>query len=157
VDTADLLIHSSSPEESIRFAERLGELLRPGDLILLSGDLGAGKTTMTRGLAKGLGVTERYITSPTFTLINEYAGRAPLFHVDLYRLSGEAEVEGIGLEELFERGVVVIEWSERAGSLIPEERLELDLKVTGETSRDILVRGRGARGRELMEKLRETA
>lgn len=153
----DVLIQSSSPEESIRFAERLGELLRPGDLILLSGDLGAGKTTMTRGLAKGLGVTERYITSPTFTLINEYAGRASLFHVDLYRLSGEAEVAGLGLEELFAQGVVVIEWAERAGGLLPDERLEVDLRVTGETSREISIRGIGARGRELAEKLRETA
>lgn len=151
----EVVIQSSSPDESIRFAERLGRLLQAGDLILLAGDLGAGKTTLTRGLAAGLGVKERYITSPTFTLINEYEGRVPLYHVDLYRLSGEDEVAGLGLEDLFAQGVLVVEWAERAGGILPVERLEIELQVTGETSRDIHVKGVGKRGRELAELIRE--
>lgn len=151
----EVVVQSSSPDESISFAERLGSLLRAGDLILLAGDLGAGKTTLTRGLAAGLGVKERYITSPTFTLINEYEGRVPLYHVDLYRMSGEGEVAGLGLEDLFSQGVLVVEWAERAGSILPVERLEIELQVTGETSRDIHVRGVGKRGGELVRNIRE--
>lgn len=147
------LFHSNSPEQSIRIAESLGKTLIPGDLILLSGTLGAGKTTFTRGLARGLDVTERYITSPTFTLVNEYDGRIPFFHIDLYRLGGEDEVSDLGLEEMFSRGAVVIEWAERAGTLLPAERMEIELKVSGEESREIEMKGIGRRYGDILKEV----
>ncbi|OAG28472.1 tRNA (adenosine(37)-N6)-threonylcarbamoyltransferase complex ATPase subunit type 1 TsaE [Thermodesulfatator autotrophicus] len=104
---------TKSPEETEQLAEKLGKRLACGDIILLFGDLGAGKTTFVKGLARGLGVPEDYyVQSPTFAIINEYPGRIPLYHVDLYRLEPE-DVYDLGLEELAEQGVLVIEWSER--------------------------------------------
>ncbi|NPA49342.1 MAG: tRNA (adenosine(37)-N6)-threonylcarbamoyltransferase complex ATPase subunit type 1 TsaE [Thermodesulfobacteria bacterium] len=106
-------VETRSPEETREFAAQLARKLQVGDVVLLFGDLGAGKTTFVQGLARGLGVPEEcYVQSPTFALINEYPGSVPLFHVDLYRLEPE-DVYDLGLEELLERGILVIEWSER--------------------------------------------
>jgi len=108
-----LEVETRSPEETREFAAQLARKLQVGDVVLLFGDLGAGKTTFVQGLARGLGVPEEcYVQSPTFALINEYPGSVPLFHVDLYRLEPE-DVYDLGLEELLERGILVIEWSER--------------------------------------------
>ncbi|RUM88744.1 MAG: tRNA (adenosine(37)-N6)-threonylcarbamoyltransferase complex ATPase subunit type 1 TsaE [Thermodesulfatator sp.] len=102
-----------SPEETQALGESLARRLSPGDLVALVGELGSGKTTFVQGLARGLGVPpEVYVTSPSFTLVNEYPGRVPLFHVDLYRLSPE-EVEDLGLSEMLFRGVMVVEWAEK--------------------------------------------
>ena len=111
-----------SPEHTLRFAEEVGKRLEAGTVILYEGDLGAGKTTFTKGLAKGLGVTET-ITSPTFALVNEYYGRLPLFHFDLYRINSIDDLYAIGFFDYLDRGgIIAAEWSEN----IPE--LEKELK-----------------------------
>ncbi len=108
-----MIVETKSAEETRKVAEKLAANLKAGDVVLLFGDLGAGKTTFVQGLARGLGVAEDYyIQSPTFALINEYPGKIPLFHVDLYRLEPE-DVYDLGLEELALQGVLVIEWSEK--------------------------------------------
>ncbi|QJA06462.1 tRNA (adenosine(37)-N6)-threonylcarbamoyltransferase complex ATPase subunit type 1 TsaE [Thermosulfurimonas marina] len=127
---------SRSPEETRALAEALAQRLSAGDLVALIGDLGSGKTTFVQGLARGLGVPpEIYVTSPSFTLVNEYPGRVPLFHVDLYRISPE-EVEDLGLSEMLSQGVVVVEWAER----LPEglsPRFVVRFKYAGENERII--------------------
>ncbi|MEN8136345.1 MAG: tRNA (adenosine(37)-N6)-threonylcarbamoyltransferase complex ATPase subunit type 1 TsaE [Thermodesulfobacteriota bacterium] len=109
----------------------LGEIARAGDVIILSGSLGAGKTTMTQSIGAGLGVPANcYITSPTFSLMHEYQGRLTLYHMDLYRLSSEEEIEDLGfLEYIYGDGLSVIEWPNRLGSLMPEEYLEIKLEL----------------------------
>ena len=115
----------------------LGETACPGEVITLAGTLGAGKTTLTQAIGQGLQVPEScYITSPTFSLLHEYPGRLPLYHLDLYRLSDETEVEDLGLlEYLYGIGLSVIEWPDRLGSLMPEERLHIELSMVNETAR----------------------
>lgn len=122
----------SDPSEMRAVAQDLAAFLRPGDVILLKGDLGAGKTTWTQGLAKGLGVIEE-VTSPTFVIISEYhSGRLPLYHIDAYRLEDPAEAENLGLPELFEGdGVTVVEWPERLEGYLPEDALVLTLSYCG--------------------------
>ncbi|MDU1028307.1 MAG: tRNA (adenosine(37)-N6)-threonylcarbamoyltransferase complex ATPase subunit type 1 TsaE [Clostridiales bacterium] len=122
----------SDPSEMRAVAQDLAAVLRPGDVILLKGDLGAGKTTWTQGLAKGLGVIEE-VTSPTFVIISEYhSGRLPLYHIDAYRLEDPAEAENLGLPELFEGdGVTVVEWPERLEGYLPKDALILTLSYCG--------------------------
>jgi tRNA threonylcarbamoyladenosine biosynthesis protein TsaE len=126
-------------EETSSFARLLARLVLPGDIICLSGDLGAGKTALTQEIAKGLGVPDScYVTSPTFSILQEYPGRIPLYHMDFYRLSDETEVEDLGFEEYFYlSGLTVIEWSERAGSLIPDFRLLLKMTIQDDLSRKV--------------------
>lgn len=130
---------TSSPEATQSLAERLGQLLQPGDVVALVGELGSGKTLFSQGLASGLGVPKTfYITSPTFAIINEYPGRVPFYHLDLYRVRVRAEFSELGLEEiLYGRGAVAIEWAERLGEDLPAERLEVHLTFLGEEERDI--------------------
>ncbi len=115
----------------------LGKIAEPGDVITLAGTLGAGKTALTQAIGRGLGVDPQiYITSPTFSLLHEYKGRIPLYHMDLYRLGSEEEIESLGFPEYFYgQGLTVIEWPERLGSLMPPERLHIELVISGETSR----------------------
>ncbi len=132
-----MTITTTSADETTALGERLGRLLAPGDVVALFGDLGAGKTTLTRGIAVGLGL-DADIHSPTFTLIHEHPGRVQLYHVDLYRLSSEQEVETLGLEEyIYSDGVTVIEWGDRMKSLLPAERLDITLRMTGDTDREL--------------------
>lgn len=105
-------IETASEEETSAAGERLSASLQSGDVVLLHGELGAGKTAFVRGLARGLGAPSDEVSSPTFTLIQEYRGRVPLYHVDLYRLQS-AEADDLGLDELGDEGVVAIEWAER--------------------------------------------
>ena len=130
---------TKSPEQTQSLAEQLGRLLQPGDVVALVGELGSGKTLFSQGLARGLGVPKNfYITSPTFAIINEYPGRVPFYHLDLYRVSNRAELSELGLEEiLYGLGAVAIEWAERLGQDLPVERLEVHLKFLGEEERDI--------------------
>ena len=130
---------SESPEETRSLAERLGRLLQPGDVVALVGELGSGKTLFSQGLARGLGVPKTfYITSPTFAIINEYPGRVPFYHLDLYRVSDRAEFSELGLEEiLYGQGATAIEWSERLGEDLPARRLEVRLTFVGEEGRKI--------------------
>lgn len=112
-------------EETDRFGKRLGELVQPGDVICLNGDLGAGKTTLSKSVGEGLGV-EEYITSPTFTIINEYEGRIPLYHFDVYRLNHGEELYDLGVEDYFYGdGVCLIEWAQNIQDYLPDGRLEL--------------------------------
>ncbi len=125
-----LLLRSRGADDTLAVGAALGRLLLPGDVLVLSGTLGAGKTTLTQGLARGLGI-EDYVTSPTFTLVNEYRPRAAgpaLYHVDLYRTSGAAEALDLGLDEYLgladlPAGVAVVEWAERAPDALPAEYL----------------------------------
>jgi tRNA threonylcarbamoyladenosine biosynthesis protein TsaE len=117
------LITTKTPEETLVLGRNLGKCLVPGDIVLLFGDLGAGKTTFTQGICQGLGLSDgEYIRSPTFTLINEYQGKLPIYHIDLYRIESLEEMETLGLEEvLFGQGVAIVEWSEK---LFPEDKKE---------------------------------
>ncbi len=145
---------SKSPDDTMRMGKELGKLLLPGDVIALEGDLGAGKTMLTKGIASGLGIPDR-ITSPTFTLINEYHLESrSFFHVDCYRLgakaSSTAEAISIGLVEILsEENIVVIEWAEKVKPLLPASHLWIEMHHEGENSRRITVQGKGARGVKL--------
>ena len=132
-------LHLDNLTETASFAHLLARLAIPGDLICLSGDLGAGKTALTQQIAKGLEVPDNcYVTSPTFSILQEYPGRMPLYHFDFYRLFDETEVEDLGFEEFFYlSGLSVIEWSERAGSLIPDSRLLLKMTIENENARKV--------------------
>lgn len=165
--TLDIISHSSAQTQ--RLGMRLGELLRGGELILLDGQLGTGKTTFTQGLAKGMGITE-IVSSPTFTLLKEYQGQstttAPLshdtfsnqarvgpilYHFDLYRLEDPEEVVDLGFEDyFFGSGTCVVEWADKADLLWPNEQLRIHLKMMGETKRGLLLTATGLRYCELL-------
>ena len=135
----ELLSHSENETEALGF--RLAEKLNPGALVALRGGLGAGKTAFTRGLALGLGITAR-VTSPTFTIVNEYAGNTPLFHFDLYRLSAADDLDAIGFYEYLDRGgVCVIEWSELLGDELPQDAIVVTLERVDENTRKITIEG----------------
>lgn len=117
-----MIIESYSPEETKAFGKKLGEKAKEGSIYCLSGDLGVGKTVFTKGFAEGLGVTDKYITSPTFTIINEYKGRLNLYHFDVYRISAIEEMDDTGYEDyFFGNGVCLVEWAELVKEVIPEE------------------------------------
>lgn len=143
---------SSSVHETEAFAEKIAKALFPGAVIALWGDLGAGKTAFVRGLARGLGVRSR-ITSPTFTLLHEHSGSPGLLHFDLYRLDEDGLMD-LGGTELFEaERVSAIEWPGNAGSLLPEERLDVEIETLEETGRRIALGARGKRYEELLKGL----
>ena len=147
-------IATSSLEETRRLGERLGRLLKEGDIICLHGELGAGKTSFTQGIAKGMGVAKAFITSPTFVIANEYKGRLALYHIDLYRLNNIAEIEDIGLSEYLKgEGVTVIEWAEKAEGLLSEERLSVYLENLGGDKRMLAFKAKGKRYEEVIEKI----
>lgn len=133
----------NSVEETWGIARKFAEGLKPGDVICLEGDLGAGKTTFTQGLAAALGVSGR-VTSPTFCIVQEHSGEGKLLvHMDLYRLHGEEDVEAIGWEDYLARGaIMVVEWPERAGSLIPNNAYHITFRYSeGEENRTISIKG----------------
>ncbi len=131
-------ITTQNPEETLILGEKLGKTLQSGDILLLYGDLGAGKTTLTQGICYGLGLARKeYIRSPTFTLINEYKGKGPIYHIDLYRVDTLEEIENLGLEEvLFGEGVSIVEWAEKlqtsayGKSVGLEEHPHITVKIT---------------------------
>jgi len=151
--TAELAFVSNSAEETRRLGERLGTLLRAGDVVLLSGELGAGKTVFVQGIARGLGF-EGSVSSKSFVLLGEYPGRVTLYHADLYRLEAPEEVAELALEDISADGVLVVEWPERGGEgVLPEEQMRVEFEVTGEESRVVKVSGVGERGREITAKI----
>jgi tRNA threonylcarbamoyladenosine biosynthesis protein TsaE len=167
--TLDCISHSSAQTQ--RLGMRLGELLQGGELILLDGQLGTGKTTFTQGLAQGLGITEN-INSPTFTLLKEYANqlhqgnstgalsdrRPYLYHFDLYRLDNPDEIVDLGFEDyFFSDGVSVIEWAEKASSFWPNEHLNIRLKIMSETKRGLLFIATGKHYCELLRQFQKNA
>ena len=132
---------TNSPEETEELGRRLGEAAEPGMVIALTGDLGAGKTAFTRGLARGLGIRDR-VTSPTFTIVNEYeGGRLPLFHFDMYRLASADELFDIGWEDYLARGGVCAgEWSENVAEAMDESTIRVDIRRgDGETQRIVTI------------------
>jgi len=138
-----------------RLARLLGRLAFPGLVIALTGVLGSGKTAFVQGLAQGLAVPpDCYVTSPSFTLINEYPGRIPLCHADLYRLGAGADLEAIGLVERFEQDVVVaVEWAEHAAPDLPPDHLAIHLEVTGVQQRRIALAAGGRKTENLLRNL----
>ena len=130
-----------SPEETEKVGQALGQVLQPGSVLAYTGDLGAGKTAFTRGLAKGLGATEQ-VTSPTYTIVNEYlSGRLPLFHFDMYRLSCADDLWDIGWEDYLERGgVCAVEWSENVEEAMTGA-IRICIEKTGEETRCITIEG----------------
>jgi tRNA threonylcarbamoyladenosine biosynthesis protein TsaE len=150
-----MVLQTRSTSETIRTGKRLGRLLEPGDVVALVGDLGTGKTQFIKGLAEGAGVGKAtYVSSPSFTLINEYSGRIPFYHIDLFRLESEKEVEDLGLEEYVPgNGITAIEWADKVSSLLPEELLLVKIHYTGEHSRTIDITPKGKRYEQLMNRL----
>ncbi len=136
-------VTTKGEKETIELAKKLAEKIKKGTLILLSGELGAGKTRFVKGIALGLGVKET-VTSPTFTIVNQYKGKIPLFHVDLYRLDGFPE-EDISLEEMLEEGVVAVEWWEKDKELFLSytPRLQVEIRVIDESRREIEAKWEG--------------
>jgi tRNA threonylcarbamoyladenosine biosynthesis protein TsaE len=142
---------SKKPEETMGFSEKLGSLLQPGDVLALEGDLGAGKTTFTKGLAKGLDI-KRNVNSPTFTIIKEYHGRLPLYHMDVYRV--EDSFEDLGFDEYFEgNGVTVVEWAHLVKEQLPEELLTIYLYLDDHDSRRLVLEPKGKRYEELCKEI----
>lgn len=140
-------ITTTSVDATRAFGRALAAHLRPGDVIVLTGDLGAGKTACSQGIAAGLGVTER-VTSPTFTIVQEYEGDIPVQHLDLYRLGSVQEVLDLGLDETIDDRVTLVEWGDVALDALPEEHLELVISLVpdaGDDVRTITATGRGAR------------
>ena len=132
---------TASAEETIELGAMIAKRLKAGDIVALSGGLGAGKTTLVKGIAKGLGVKNyRYVNSPSFVLVKEYKGKVPLFHFDIYRLNNLKDIEEIGYEDyLARKGVVVIEWSEKMSRILPKGRLDIALKIKGANERVISI------------------
>ncbi len=134
-----LQLVSHSPAETRRLGERLGRLLKGGEVLAVCGDLGTGKTCFIQGLARGLGVREAYLSSPTFIFIQKYAGRLTFYHVDLYRIDRASDAEGLGLLECFDqKSVVAIEWAEKAFEFLPELRITVEIKNRGGKERQLL-------------------
>jgi tRNA threonylcarbamoyladenosine biosynthesis protein TsaE len=134
---------------------QLGQRLWPGAVVALLGELGSGKTQLARALAEGLGIADsRIVTSPTFVLVQEYPARLPIYHFDAYRLRNAAEFADLGAHEYFESaGVCLVEWAERVSECLPAEHLHISLSVTGETSRQATIEGRGSEYEKLIAEL----
>ena len=143
---------SHNEEELIQWGQRLGTLLQAGDVLVLTGDLGAGKTTFTKGLALGLGISQM-IKSPTYTIVREYEGRLPLYHLDVYRIEGDAD--SIDLDEfLFGGGVTVIEWGHLLGEDLPDSYLELEILKEAD-GRCLQFTAHGSRAEQLIKELQD--
>ena len=155
---ASSLIQLQTLADTERLGQLFGRMAQAGDIIILSGSLGAGKTTITQSIGAGLGVPPNcYITSPTFSLMHEYQGNLPLYHMDLYRLSSEEEIEDLGfLEYLYGDGLTVIEWPDRLGSLMPEEYLEIKLELQEDaTARAATITPTGDQWLERLEEMKQ--
>src|SRR5574341_1383382 len=148
--TAPATLVSNSPAETRNFGHRLGTLLAPGDVVLLTGELGAGKTVFVQGMARGVGF-EGAVSSKSFVLLGEYAGRLTLYHADLYRLEEPEQVAELALDEICVDGALVVEWPERAGEgVLPGEHVRIEFEVTGEDSRVLHVSAKGERATEII-------
>ena len=145
---------STSPEATRDFASQLATTAQAGDVVCLWGELGAGKTVFAKGFGAGLGVTDT-ISSPSFVLMGEYAGRLPLFHIDLYRLSSAQEaIEGGLLDDRQAAGVVLIEWPDRLGSALPEDRLDVRIEGGADEPRTLRLEAHGALGSRYLDAAR---
>ncbi len=148
-----LKLISHSPEQTQQLGVRIGELALPGDIFLLVGKLGTGKTCLTQGIVWGLGIKE-YALSPSFVLVRELYGRLPLYHIDLYRLDHIEEIEELGLDEyLYGNGVCVVEWAEKGLTVLPTEHLLIQIDYLPDTERSIQLKPSGQRYREIVAQL----
>ena len=155
IDCLELTSHS--PDETQQLGRRIGELAMPGDIFLLVGSLGAGKTCLTQGIAWGLDIKE-YTLSPSFVLIRELRGRLPLYHIDLYRLDRIEEIADLGLDDyLYGNGVCVIEWAEKGLSILPPEHLLIQISYLDDTERLFQLKPSGRRYLEMVNKLKPLA
>jgi tRNA threonylcarbamoyladenosine biosynthesis protein TsaE len=149
----ELTLISHHPQETQRLGRCIGKLASAGDIILLVGDLGAGKTCLTQGIARGLGIKE-YAVSPSFVLVRELYGRLPLYHIDLYRLERAIEIAALGLDDyLYGNGISVIEWADKGRDIRPEEYLLIELEHVAENERRIRLNAQGKHDREMLEHL----
>ena len=133
---------SESAEATTNFAAKFATVLKPGAIVALVGNLGAGKTTFTKGIAKGLGVKDyRHVNSPTFVLIKEYKGRVPLYHFDLYRLDNIKDIEDLDSDGyFFGKGITVIEWADKCKALLPKDCIKVKFKIKSENEREITIK-----------------
>lgn len=146
---------SHSPEQTQKLGIRIGQLALPGDVFLLVGDLGSGKTCLTQGIAWGLDIKE-YALSPSFVIMRELYGRLPLYHIDLYRLDRIEESIDLGLDDyLYGRGVCVVEWAEKALSILPAEHLLVEIEYLSDTGRNFKVKPNGQCYREIVAQLKQ--
>ena len=154
-DSASVIFKTYTPQETEIIGKVVGMHLKPGDVVSLFGELGAGKTCFTRGIACGLGIgNEVPIVSPSFTLINEYPGKIPLYHFDLYRLDHIERIFDLGYQEYFYgNGVTVIEWGEKIVDFLPEEYLRVHFSIPTDKMRGIKVEGQGKRFIAIIKKL----
>jgi tRNA threonylcarbamoyladenosine biosynthesis protein TsaE len=147
----EYIVKTNNTEETLQFSKELAQRLQPGDVITLEGDLGAGKTTFTKGLAVGLEITKN-VSSPTFTIIKEYNGRLPLYHMDVYRL--EDSYEDLGFDEYFEgQGVTVVEWAHLIEEQLPDELLQIKITHGEENTRVLTITPIGKRYEMLCKEL----
>jgi tRNA threonylcarbamoyladenosine biosynthesis protein TsaE len=155
LDRNSLEIISRSAEQTRRVGMRLGAMLEPGDIVGLVGDLGAGKTTFVQGLAAGWGSLDP-VSSPTFVIVNVYRrlDQRKLFHLDAYRLSGPAEAVDLDLDDMFEKGVLVIEWADIIAPALPMERLWVDLRYVDENQRDLILTAQSKNYQKLLSEFR---
>ena len=145
-------IYLENEEKTREIGSKLGELLTPKSVICLIGDLGAGKTTMTQSLARSLGVDD-YITSPTFTIVNEYEGKMPLYHFDVYRIGSSEEMYDIGFDEYIDgEGVCIIEWANLIEDILPDEYLYIEMNYK-ETGREMILTPKGEKYEEIVKEL----
>lgn len=144
-----LRLESRGPDETRAIGARLGALLSAGDVVLLQGELGAGKTTFVQGVARGLGY-DGAVSSKSFVLLGEYAGRVKLYHADLYRLEDPGQVADLALDEISADGVLVVEWPERAEAVLPEEHVLVRFEVTSQDGRVIEFEANGVRPNEII-------
>ena len=153
---AHLDLVSHSPEETQKIGVCLGRLAQTGDVFLLVGKLGTGKTCLTQGIAWGLDIKD-YALSPSFVIMRELYGRLPLYHIDLFRLDGQAEIEDLGLDEyLYGSGVCVVEWAEKGLELLPPEHLLIELDFQDDTQRSFHLKSSGKRYQELLASLKHS-
>lgn len=147
------IVITSSPDETKRLGESIGSLLLGGELIAIEGDLGSGKTVFVKGLALGLGIKDKDVSSPTFVFIHEYKGRLTFYHVDLYRIDKASDIEDLGLFEFIGgEGITAIEWADRAGSLLPDEdRIAIELINLGADNRKIVLRGSAGASEKILK------
>ncbi|HSW57349.1 MAG TPA: tRNA (adenosine(37)-N6)-threonylcarbamoyltransferase complex ATPase subunit type 1 TsaE [Dehalococcoidales bacterium] len=149
----ELLLETNSADETRSLGKWLGRLARPGDIFLLTGNLGAGKTTLTQGIVWGLD-SEEYALSPTFVLMREIQGRLPLYHIDLYRLENKQEISDLCLDEqIFGQGLSVIEWGEKGLGVLPPEHLRVNIEYTGDSCRKFLLQAGSRHYQKLLQAL----
>jgi tRNA threonylcarbamoyladenosine biosynthesis protein TsaE len=152
-----LRLTSHHASDTAALGAQIGRLLQAGDVVCLYGDLGSGKTVLTKGLAKGLGVVrEDHVRSPSFVLIHRYEGRVPVYHADLFRLAGPADIDDIGLRELLGgEGVSIIEWADKLDASLPMKRLDITLQHAEADTRLMTLQGHGARYLRLLKEWRD--